>query len=50
MSQNQAPQTRDAIVRPMLAAPGQPTVEWCIAEGLTPYEAAVAFMEYAARH
>ena len=45
MSQNQAPQTRDAIVRPMLAAPGQPAVEWRIAEGLTPYEAAVAFME-----
>ncbi len=45
MTQNPAPQTRDAISRPMLAAPGQPAVEWRIAEGLTPYEAAVAFME-----
>ncbi len=45
MSQNQAPQTRDAIVRPMLAAPEQPAVEWRITEGLTPYEEAVAVME-----
>ena len=45
MSQNPAPQTRDTISMPMAAAPGQPAVEWRIAEGLTPYEAAVAFME-----
>jgi len=29
----------------MVAAPGHPPVEWAIAEGLTPYEEAVAFME-----
>ena len=45
MSPNQAPQTRDAIAQTLWAAPGSPPVEWAIAEGLTPYEAAVAFME-----
>jgi len=38
-------QTRDQIARPMAAPAGAPPVEWVIAEGLTPYEEAVAFME-----
>lgn len=38
-------QTRDQIARPMAAPAGFPPVEWVIAEGLTPYEEAVAFME-----
>ena len=45
LSPNPAPQTRDSIARPMVAAPGHPPVEWAIAEGLTPYAEAVAFME-----
>ena len=49
MSPNPAPQTRDALARTkdrqMAAAPGAPPVEWVIAEGLTPYEEAVALME-----
>ena len=45
LSPNPAPQTRDSIARPMMAAPGHLPVEWLIAEGLTPYEEAVAFME-----
>ncbi|MEN9709364.1 MAG: hypothetical protein RIQ68_1772 [Pseudomonadota bacterium] len=45
MSPNPPPQTRDAIARPMAATPGHPPVEWVIAEGLVPYEEAVAFME-----
>jgi lipoyl(octanoyl) transferase len=36
---------REQIARPMAAAAGSPPVEWAIAEGLTAYEAAVAFME-----
>jgi len=45
LSPNPAPQTRDSIARPMMAAPGHLPVEWAIAEGLTPYAEAVAFME-----
>ncbi len=37
--------SRSNIRRPMQAGAGAPPVEWRIAEGLTPYEAAVAFME-----
>ena len=36
---------RGDIMRAMAPAPGAPPVEWRIAEGLTPYEEAVAFME-----
>lgn len=45
LSPNSAPPTRDALARPMVASPGAPAVEWAIAEGLTPYDEAVAFME-----
>ena len=45
MSPLPASQTRDQLARPMAAAAGSPPVEWAIAEGLTPYEEAVAFME-----
>ena len=37
--------SRSDIRRPMQAGAGHQPVEWRIAEGLTPYEAAVAFME-----
>jgi lipoyl(octanoyl) transferase len=36
---------RGDIQRAMAAAPGAPPVEWRIAEGFTPYEEAVVFME-----
>ena len=39
------PQPSARLARPMAAAAGHPPVEWRIAEGLTPYEEAVALME-----
>src|SRR4051812_20012429 len=43
-AQLQTPNRGD-IARIMAAPQGAPPVEWRIAEGLTPYEDAVAFME-----
>ncbi|WP_245412746.1 lipoyl(octanoyl) transferase LipB [Oceaniradius stylonematis] len=40
-----SPPARDDLTGLFHAVPGSPPVEWCIADGLVDYEAALAFME-----
>ena len=44
-SEDEMSQTRDQLLPSFLPVPGSPPVEWRVAEGLTGYDAAVAFME-----